>query len=1172
MMEFNQQQLRSLEAHLEQHDPKTRFEAFDYANLRRIQSLTFSGRTLTAKIKGSTPEPYTVHLFYDADTNSWDSDSSCSLGYLSKYTAALTSFIIKTGKQHIQFTETVTDTTSPSESREFELVRELEAACQKRSKPGTRLRENSKTALTRIAQLYQDWTDGSSTFDAIDLKTLFKSAGDATTPLRIPENTFESTDPLSFWHLLIHCAKQNEKKLRVPAQLVPLCDTAESEVLIHTAMEELSRQNWNQWMAQFSDTETAQPLPASVRLVIDQDKFSVHGDETGLGNFKRMTLRQMTEWMHGDRPIRGSQRLLLSELDPYGSDQTKFSLTAQDGRRILRRILTQPELRPLIYLKNQSHPLTFLEDPVEWHLDATGTKDRFTLHAGGRELEGLKLTVLEGQPGIVLIEDAAYSVDFIPSGWGLELEESGAVEIPRGSLLSSGGVKLARKLNVNLQQEYETSIFRRTWQVSIFAEVSHTRGEDLINFKLQSESEDKKGTVLHYSKDGWQQPPAPKAEASVIEEIWLGADDTRLLMESLEPYWNPKTETFQIDCTQKNITTLAEWSALRQEAQFHARGELTAIMRPRSRSQAQLSISVEPSGQDWFDVVAKIDTGEENFSAEEMALLMKSSGQWIKLPKKGWHRIDMPDEADVLTHLSDLGMSPGKTGTAKTKLHALQLARAESTGVLDIESSRQIRSRLTELETGLEVDQPKTIQAELRPYQREGVNFLAYLSHNRFGGILADDMGLGKTLQTLTWLAWLHQRVGAEAQPSLVICPKSVVSNWAAEAQRFYPTLPVHIIEPGTASKVIEKASDACLVVMNYAQMRLRREELAGKTWLAAVLDEGQFIKNPGSQTAKAAFALNAKHRIVLTGTPIENRLSDLWSLMRFAMPAALGTEAAFKQLSSDRGDGLASKRVGVRLKPFFLRRTKKAVAPELPERIEEDVTCALEGKQQTLYEAELKKARQLLKGAKNPGDFNEARFNILASLMKLRQICCHPALLQNEAASQAPSAKLEALDELLDPLRRENEKVLVFSQFTSFLDLIEDHLTQEDTPVFKLTGKTNKREQLIHRFRQTEGHAVFLISLKAGGSGLNLTEASYVVMMDPWWNPAVENQAIDRAHRIGQKKTVIAYRMLAQNSLEEKIRSLQKDKKDLADSVLGETSQENVPLTMEDFQFLLER
>ncbi len=1174
-MEFNQEQLRALESHLEDFNPKIRFSAFDYANLRAIQSLTFSGKTLTAKIKGSHSDPYTVHLFYDLEKNAWDSDCSCSVGYLCKHTAALTSFIIKTGTQHIQFTETITDGEAPRESKEFAIFQELEAAWKERA--GTRLRENSQDALKQIAELYSDWTEGNEVFLYSDLKSLFKltasSESDShSTPLPMPANTFETTDPLSFWHLLIHCAEKHGWKLKVPTQLITLCDVDESEVFITQAMEELSRQSWNHWLTQFSDTATDTPLAVSIRLIIDKDKFFIQCDETGIGAYKRMTMRQMTDLLHGEHAVSGNQRLLLSELDPYGSDQSKFSLLSDEGRQILRRILIQPELRSLVYLKSQHHPLTILEDHVDWQLDTTGSKDRFTLHAGERELEGLPLTVLEGRPGIVLIEDAGYYADYIPAGWGRELEQSGAVEIPRGALLSNGGVKLARLLDVDLQEEYETSIFRRTWQVSIYAEVHRARGEELINFKIQSQSESefesKSSPVLYYTKNGWDTPPTPKAEASVIEEIWHGAEDTRLLIDSLQPYWNAETKTFQVESTQKTISTLAEWSQIRKEAHFHARGELAAVMRPRA--QAQLTISVEPSGQDWFDVVARIDTGEETFTTEEMDLLMKSSGQWIKLPKKGWQRIDMPDEADMLTHLSDLGMSPGKTGVAKTKLHSLQLAKAAAAGILDLESAQQVRSRLTSLETEITVKQPNCIKAELRPYQKEGVNFLAYLSTNRFGGILADDMGLGKTLQTLTWLAWLHQQAD-QARPSLVICPKSVVSNWASEVKRFYPDLPVHVIEPGSALRVIEKAKGACLVVMNYAQMRLRRDELAKKQWLAAILDEGQFIKNPGSQTAKAAFALNADHRIVLTGTPIENRLTDLWSLMRFAMPAALGTESAFKVLSSDRGDGLAAKRVGIRLKPFFLRRTKKAVAPELPERIEEDVACALEGKQQTLYDAELKKARQILKGVSNPSDFNEERFNILASLMKLRQICCHPALLQGGDDTGAPSAKLEALDDLLDPLRRENEKVLVFSQFTSFLDIIESHLSEQDTPVFKLTGKTNKREQLINRFRQTDGHAVFLISLKAGGSGLNLTEASYVVMMDPWWNPAVENQAIDRAHRIGQKKTVIAYRMLAQNTLEEKIRHLQKDKKELADSVLGETVPENVSLSMEDFQFLLE-
>ena len=339
---------------------------------------------------------------------------------------------------------------------------------------------------------------------------------------------------------------------------------------------------------------------------------------------------------------------------------------------------------------------------------------------------------------------------------------------------------------------------------------------------------------------------------------------------------------------------------------------------------------------------------------------------------------------------------------------------------------------------------PNGVNSELRPYQTEGYHFLAYLSENRFGGILADDMGLGKTLQALTWLAWLRSQREANnptapIPPVLVVCPKSVMDNWRVEVGRFTPGLRVKSWSAGELNDVTNRLGEADIHVLNYNQLRSIGEALAPVRWLAVILDEGQYIKNPNSQTAQVARVLHAEHRLVLSGTPIENRLMDLWSLMAFAMPGVLGSRAQFAKLYDAKDDPFARRRLSSRVRPFLLRRTKSQVAKDLPDRIEEDLFCEMEGEQKTLYRAELKRAQQMLLRITTQKQLAKERFTFLTSLLRLRQICCHPKLVKPD--SSASSTKVEALLEQLEPLMEEGHKVLVFSQFVEMLDILQEEI-----------------------------------------------------------------------------------------------------------------------------------
>jgi len=429
-------------------------------------------------------------------------------------------------------------------------------------------------------------------------------------------------------------------------------------------------------------------------------------------------------------------------------------------------------------------------------------------------------------------------------------------------------------------------------------------------------------------------------------------------------------------------------------------------------------------------------------------------------------------------------------------------------------------------------------------------------------------MGLGKTVQTLAWLLHLAENpqvrntnIGAEPVPPfrcLVVCPKSVTHGWLTEAARFAPGFAIAAfapVNPRAIKEAIEGTGGSAprILVANYTQLRLHAAAFRGVEWDAVVLDEGQFIKNPSSQVAVVARALRSRHRLVLTGTPIENHLTDLWSLFAFAQPGLLGDQPGFRRQYPEV-DPAALARLHRRVQHFLLRRTKAQAAPDLPTRTEDDIIIDLEGAQRVLYDAELKRARAHLMGVKTPGELGAVRFHVLASLLRLRQICCHPALV-DPAHATLPSAKLDALLERIEELADEGHQVLVFSQFTGMLDIIRTRLVASNIGHLILTGATENRAELVDQFQTDKTKTVFLLSLKAAGFGLNLTAASYAFLYDPWWNPAAEAQAIDRIHRIGQTRPVMAYRLIADNSVEQKIRALQREKSALAAAVIQEES-----------------
>ncbi len=448
---------------------------------------------------------------------------------------------------------------------------------------------------------------------------------------------------------------------------------------------------------------------------------------------------------------------------------------------------------------------------------------------------------------------------------------------------------------------------------------------------------------------------------------------------------------------------------------------------------------------------------------------------------------------------------------------------------------------------------PADLNATLRPYQHAGVSWLCFLRDAGLGAVLADDMGLGKTLQTLC----------AIQGRTLVVCPRSVVFNWADEIAKFRPGLTLSIYHGPRRS--IDRSAD--VVITTYAVLRLDEEILSKEEWACVVLDEAQAIKNPDSQVARAAYALRGEHRIALSGTPVENRLEELWSLLHFTNRGLLGGRRDFDERWArpiSNGTTGAAEALRKKVRPFVLRRIKRDVAPELPPRTDQVLYCELEDSERDVYEAVRAATRKEVVAKLAEGSGVLAA---LEALLRLRQASCHPSLVPGQ--SGATSSKVERLLESLEEAVEDGHKALVFSQWTSFLDLVEPHLEKAGIGFVRLDGSTRDRAGVVAEFQSANGPPVMIISLKAGGTGLNLTAADHVYLLDPWWNPAVEDQAADRAHRIGQDKPVIVHKLVAKDTVEEGIIALQQRKRSLADAALGDADRAT-SLTRDDLLALL--
>jgi len=596
-------------------------------------------------------------------------------------------------------------------------------------------------------------------------------------------------------------------------------------------------------------------------------------------------------------------------------------------------------------------------------------------------------------------------------------------------------------------------------------------------------------------------------------------------------------------------------------------------------------VMVSEGGNGWFDVDCCFETKEgESLNLSDVRQALSAGNAFVQ---KG-DRTLMFDR-DATRQLLDMFRDSvgGLSGEGSFRMPSVQGAYVKSTldsldGV-DVEATPRWLEKVEKQNKPAKMETVQVsphLKAKLRPYQQEGVNWLRFLEKNGFAGILADEMGLGKTLQTLAWLQLKRDNENAVGLPALIVCPTSLVENWIEEGQKFTPNLRFLNLTGSPAQRDRtweEQRKEADVWVTSYAVLQRDLARYVQSKISVMVLDEAQHIKNRNTHNAKSVKKMDAQCRVVLTGTPVENSVMDLWSILDFLMPGYLSTHELFKQrfeapIKSGGAEAVdAQTRLRKKLQPFLLRRLKKDVAKDLPPKIEKVAYCRMTNDQKLVYQELVTKSRDKIEAMVSSQGFQKSRMEVLKTLLQLRQACCHLDLLKMPGLkSKAPSGKLDMFREMIEEAVDGGHRVLVFSQFTSMLGILKEELGKMDVKYCYLDGSTQKRMDVVRTFQGDASIPVFLISLKAGGTGLNLTGADMVIHYDPWWNPAVENQATDRAYRIGQQKNVYSLKLITRDSVEEKVLALQQRKQQVIDATLDTDSSMLKSLEWEDVQELL--
>jgi hypothetical protein len=1165
---ITQEHIHALQEYLDSIDKRTRSRGLSYFEDGRVRALTRKKQEVAFHADVLGTKRYRTKLSFAH--GEWDGSCTCPMAFDCKHCCAVALHVLE------EWTESLPSlVTQPPSSKNILMFSPAKAGQESTvaglfaERLGRKLNAEERRATDAVDVLFRHFRTVTFVPES-QLEQITRSGS----PGRVSVELWP-TEPRTPWETWLYIASYLRKREHsCPPGLLEVTDWAEVDALTAAWERERQVEQWRGWLQNAADrNDPVAAEPAQLRVRLTDKGAQLEWRKAGAADFseiKTTAFAQLTAAAHQGNLSLDEPSLAIWRVFYTGFDSRAFRAYVEpDTARVLNQLLRMPGFEDRV-VGPDGNPLVRPVERLQWRIETGGGKAidyRLTLVLPDGSTPPPALTVIDGRPSLYVTSTTLFEG---PPLGRLSLKED-SITIPAEALETSEGLTLLERLGVEpppriagrVRAVRVRPVFRCAVETNKFA------GNEWLIVDVHAEGQNGESFAA-YQREGWKTLRAPSEEAGTITRL----DQSALplaprLVETLRLNWDGHNYRWQRQVKKNFAAQFSEWLATVPEGVVLELDPLLASLRG-APVEARVKLEVEEAGIDWFDLRVSLDVVDTTLTKKEIKALLDAGGGFVRLGAKGWRRLHFQLSEEDEKELADLGLSARDFSSEPQRLHALQLAgKKAARRLLPEPQARAIERRATEIQTRVAPDVPAGLSAELRPYQCEGFHFLAYLSTNHFGGILADDMGLGKTVQTLAWLLWLREQPEFTGGPSLVVCPKSVTDNWLSESARFAAGLRVQVLARGASVEALKTArKEADLVVINYAQLRSLEATLCSVQWHAAILDEAQYIKNPDSQTAKAAWGLRAGQRVALSGTPIENRLLDLWSIMGFAMPGVLGKRSDFAKSFDQRGDPFARTRLAARVRPFLLRRTKTEVAQDLPERSEEDLHCELEGNQATLYRAELKRARAALLNIQTTKELDKKRFHILTSLLRLRQICCHPALV-NEKLVNAESAKLNALFDLLEPIIAEGHKVLVFSQFIQMLDLIRAEIERREWPCFYLAGDTEDRGPLVQEFQQSEGAAVFLISLRAGGFGLNLTAASYVVLYDPWWNPAVENQAIDRTHRIGQTSHVIAYRLLVKESIEEKIRTLQRGKSALAADILGEENFTRA-LTLDDFRFLL--
>ena len=1097
-------------AFLEQARRATYHRGEQYFRGAAVKALTCSepGTLYRTRVQGGAL--YNVELVYE--DGAWFSACSCPVVVDCKHgVAAMLALLDRTGTGRVPVAAAAPAAPVPS-------LEEAVAAAWPR-----KLTPDERRFLDGVSELHQRsrWSAGLERFR---IQKLFPNLRIKHADLRDlwPQYPAQETEFWQYLAYLVHTAGEE-----VPAFLRPITRVEETARRVAAYRRDKEVAQWRQQLDGQTHARPAGRAPLELRWLVKSSQLVVEWRLDETAPFRPLKASRLLQLLA--EHTAGSLTILPAVYPLWQAVQTaqqlagasEFPLTTLRTRQMLGALLRLPQLHDRI-LTAGGQPFVHSLEPLHWELiPATQEHEDYRLRLclpDGRPPEPL-LVALPGQPTWYVGNTTVYPGPPAWEGPGAEGTRSGTgdqsagnrteLRIPAPALETAAGAKLLAKLQLELPPRLAARVQRVRLRVRIQCDLqAPATGSktEYVTFQIAT-ANDPAGPGERYTVAGWQLdwerqprrglPPAANPELLLLDRTAL--DELPAQLAPLGLGWDSQAQRWRLRVSKDFAETFTAWLAtLPSDIEVVLDRELATLRDPAVAANVRLDCT--PSGIDWFDLRVVLDVADTKLTPAELQALLAARGGYVRLGEKGWRRLQFNLSAADDEQLARLGLDARDFSAEPQRLHAFQLADDAAARFLPAARVAEVRRRASELQARVTPPVPAAVRGQLRPYQVDGFHFLAYLTANRFGGVLADDMGLGKTLQTLAWLAWLRES-GAAHRPSLVVCPKSVMDNWQAEAVKFLPNLRVHLWRGAARDTLSATAAGTDLLVVNYTQLRGLAAELPRVQWLAAILDEGQYIKNPASQTARVALGLPADHRLVLTGTPIENRLLDLWSLLAYAMPGVLGNRAQFTKRFDQQTDPLARRRLAARVRPFVLRRTKAQVAPELPDRVEEDLFCEMEDHQRTLYRAELKRAQQMLFKIKTRKELDLQRFNFLTSLLRLRQICCDVRLVDPKHAA-APGAKLTSLLELLEPLLAEGHKVLVFSQFVRMLTLIEPLLRERHWPYFKLIGATENRGALVAQFQQARGGAVFLVSLKAGGFGLNLTAASYVVLFDPWWNP----------------------------------------------------------------------